>query len=132
MKRAPKRARADEPPKAPAPAAAAAPAPAAQDLDAQDSDEGESGAPELEADELEVKVVGDDLPGAVTSFAQAGLHPLIMRNIEKVAGYRRPTVVQKYSLPILLKRRDLLATAQTGTPSGASHAYVSIHLQTYT
>ena len=114
VKRAPKRARAAEPSAAPKPAAAAPVAATSQTVEIVDSDEGDDAAPELEADELDVKVVGDDLPEAISTFAQAGLHPLMLRNIEKVAGYRRPTIVQKYSLPILLKRRDLLATAQTG------------------
>lgn len=49
----------------------------------------------------------------ITSFAESGLDPAILTNI-KLSKYDKPTPVQKYSIPILLSERDLMASAQTG------------------
>lgn len=47
-------------------------------------------------------------------FADLKLHPWIEENIKK-SGYDRPTPVQKYSIPTLNARRDLMSCAQTGS-----------------
>ena len=57
----------------------------------------------------------------MSSFDEAGFSDLLLENIKKTK-YSVPTSVQKYSIPIILKRRDLMACAQTG--SGKTAAFV--------
>jgi ATP-dependent RNA helicase DDX3X len=53
--------------------------------------------------------------------ANLSLHPWVEENIRK-CGYDRPTPVQKYSIPTLNARRDLMSCAQTG--SGKTAAFL--------
>ena len=46
-------------------------------------------------------------------FEDAGLHPIMLRNIE-LCGYDVPTPIQAYCLPAILKNHDVIAAAQTG------------------
>jgi superfamily II DNA/RNA helicase len=48
------------------------------------------------------------------SFAEAGLHPVMLQNV-KLAGYIVPTPIQSYCMPAVFKGYDLVACAQTGT-----------------
>uniref|UniRef100_A0A452GNF3 RNA helicase n=1 Tax=Gopherus agassizii TaxID=38772 RepID=A0A452GNF3_9SAUR len=48
------------------------------------------------------------------SFRKANLCQTLNKNIAK-AGYLKLTPVQKYSIPIILAGRDLMACAQTGS-----------------
>ena len=57
----------------------------------------------------------------IESFNEAGLSDLLLANVTK-SNYTVPTPVQRYALPIILSRRDLMACAQTG--SGKTAAYV--------
>lgn len=54
-------------------------------------------------------------------FTDAKLSDLLLENIKR-SNYDTPTPVQRYSLPIILARRDLMACAQTG--SGKTAAYI--------
>lgn len=49
----------------------------------------------------------------IASFADAGLHPVIVENI-RLCGYKVPTPIQAYGIPAILAGRDLMAVAQTG------------------
>eukprot|EP01069_Polyplicarium_translucidae_P000885 Polyplicarium_translucidae@DN1431_c0_g1_i1.p1 len=56
------------------------------------------------------------------SFADSNnIHPLLQKNVTRM-GYESPTPVQKYSVPSVLSRRDLMACAQTG--SGKTAAFL--------
>ncbi|KAL9130039.1 MAG: hypothetical protein Q9217_001684 [Psora testacea] len=57
----------------------------------------------------------------VTKFEDAGLHPVMLRNIE-LCGYEAPTPIQAYVLPSILKNTDVIGIAQTG--SGKTAAYL--------
>ncbi|NXV67298.1 DDX4 helicase, partial [Molothrus ater] len=72
-------------------------------------------------DENIVEVSGLDPPAALLGFADANMCHTLTVNIAK-AGYSKPTPVQKYSIPIILAGRDLMACAQTG--SGKTAAFL--------
>ncbi|XP_070599436.1 probable ATP-dependent RNA helicase DDX4 isoform X2 [Erythrolamprus reginae] len=72
-------------------------------------------------DNILVEVSGLDPPPAILNFEEAGLCETLMKNIAKV-GYFKLTPVQKYSIPIVLAGRDLMACAQTG--SGKTAAFL--------
>ncbi len=46
-------------------------------------------------------------------FEDAGLHPVMLENIE-LCGYDVPTPIQAYVLPSVLKGIDIIGIAQTG------------------
>nr|AVR48434.1 DEAD box protein Vasa [Forcipomyia taiwana] len=53
------------------------------------------------------------------SFGDAGLRELVMANIKKY-GYEKPTPIQKYAIPTILKGSDLMGCAQTGSGKTAA------------
>ena len=53
--------------------------------------------------DIPVKVTGDRAPEPITSFAASTLDPALLKNIEK-SGYKVPTPVQKYSIPIIREK----------------------------
>lgn len=55
------------------------------------------------------------------NFKELGLIPPILRTL-KEQGYKKPTPIQQQSIPILLKGKDLLGCAQTGTGKTAAFA----------
>ncbi len=56
---------------------------------------------------------------AVLDFNNFGLHPEILKAIEK-QGYTVPTPIQAQTIPLVLAGRDVLGAAQTGTGKTAS------------
>lgn len=54
------------------------------------------------------------MPEPVTTFTNPPLDDHLIANIE-LSGYKMPTPVQKYSIPIVMGGRDLMACAQTGS-----------------
>jgi ATP-dependent RNA helicase DDX3X len=65
-------------------------------------------------DDIPVEASGQDVPEPVTSFTNPPLDDHLLSNI-KLARYTVPTPVQKYSIPIVMSGRDLMACAQTGS-----------------
>ncbi|KAF2863647.1 DEAD-domain-containing protein [Piedraia hortae CBS 480.64] len=65
-------------------------------------------------DDIPVEASGQGVPEPVTSFTNPPLDDHLISNIN-LAGYKMPTPVQKYSIPIVMNGRDLMACAQTGS-----------------
>ncbi|KAI1188254.1 DEAD-domain-containing protein [Nemania serpens] len=65
-------------------------------------------------DDIPVEASGHDVPEPVLTFSNPPLEDHLIRNIE-LARYKVPTPVQKYSIPIVMGGRDLMACAQTGS-----------------
>ena len=61
------------------------------------------------------------------TFNNLGLIQPILEALEE-KGYTQPTPIQEQAIPILLKRRDLLGCAQTGTGKTAAFAIPIIQL----
>ncbi len=59
-------------------------------------------------------------------FSELGLAEPILRALE-AKGYNDPTPIQKQSIPALMKGRDLLGIAQTGTGKTAAFSLPSLH-----
>ncbi|KAK2716661.1 hypothetical protein QYM36_006966, partial [Artemia franciscana] len=57
---------------------------------------------------------GEDLPSGIDSFDPARWRSIILANIKK-SGYAQPTPVQKWAIPVILKKRDLMACAETAS-----------------
>ncbi|XP_018021614.1 ATP-dependent RNA helicase DDX3X isoform X1 [Hyalella azteca] len=72
-------------------------------------------------DDIPVEATGNDVPEPITSFSDVKLTEIIKNNIT-LTKYDRPTPVQKYAIPFILAKRDLMASAQTG--SGKTAAFL--------
>lgn len=77
-------------------------------------------------DDIEVKVTGENAPRPIYSFDETGLRSILVENIKK-SGYKKPTPVQKYAIPIIMSGRDLMACAQTGSGKTAAFVVPIIH-----
>lgn len=62
-----------------------------------------------------------------TKFDQYSISPLSLKAL-KVAGYEKMTVVQEATLPVILKGKDVLAKAKTGTGKTVAFLLPSIEL----
>lgn len=65
-------------------------------------------------DDIPVEASGHNVPEAVSNFTNPPLDDHLLTNVG-LAGYVTPTPVQKYSIPIVMNGRDLMACAQTGS-----------------
>ncbi|XP_031830908.1 ATP-dependent RNA helicase bel isoform X2 [Nomia melanderi] len=72
-------------------------------------------------EDIPVEATGDNIPPHITSFDEVQLTEIIKNSIG-LAGYDKPTPVQKYAIPIIIGRRDVMACAQTG--SGKTAAFL--------
>ncbi|MEW5317381.1 MAG: hypothetical protein WDW38_008681 [Sanguina aurantia] len=72
-------------------------------------------------DSLEVVASGSAHPAPIATFNDLRCKAKLKENMIK-AGFQKPTPVQKYAIPIIGARRDLLASAPTG--SGKTAAYL--------
>ncbi|GFQ74209.1 putative ATP-dependent RNA helicase an3 [Trichonephila clavata] len=72
-------------------------------------------------EDIPVEASGEDCPPHINSFSELPLTEIIQMNIE-LTRYTSPTPVQKYAMPIILQKRDLMACAQTG--SGKTAAFL--------
>ncbi|KAH8693637.1 P-loop containing nucleoside triphosphate hydrolase protein [Talaromyces proteolyticus] len=65
-------------------------------------------------DDIPVEASGQNVPDPVNTFTNPPLDDHLIANIA-LAHYNTPTPVQKYSIPIVMNGRDLMACAQTGS-----------------
>ncbi|TRY97229.1 hypothetical protein DNTS_013717 [Danionella cerebrum] len=72
-------------------------------------------------DDIPVEATGTNSPGHIETFHDVDMGEIIMGNIT-LSRYTRPTPVQKYAIPIIKSKRDLMACAQTG--SGKTAAFL--------
>ncbi|ESO12467.1 hypothetical protein HELRODRAFT_105366 [Helobdella robusta] len=72
-------------------------------------------------EDIPVEATGRDCPNPINSFSEIEMGEIIEYNIS-LCKYDRPTPVQKYSIPVVLNKRDLMACAQTG--SGKTAAFL--------
>ncbi|XP_068612374.1 ATP-dependent RNA helicase DDX3X-like [Brachionichthys hirsutus] len=72
-------------------------------------------------DDIPVEATGQNCPPHIESFQDVDLGEIIMGNIA-LSRYTRPTPVQKYAIPIVKSKRDVMACAQTG--SGKTAAFL--------
>ncbi|KAM4065114.1 DEAD/DEAH box helicase [Hirsutella rhossiliensis] len=72
-------------------------------------------------DQIEVQQEGPVRIDPVRSFKDAGLHPVMLENIQ-LFGFANPTPIQKYTIPSMLQGHDVIGIAQTG--SGKTAAYL--------
>ncbi|XP_057676148.1 ATP-dependent RNA helicase DDX3X-like isoform X1 [Corythoichthys intestinalis] len=72
-------------------------------------------------DDIPVEATGQNCPHHIESFQDIDMGEIIMGNIA-LSRYTRPTPVQKYAIPIVKSKRDLMACAQTG--SGKTAAFL--------
>ncbi|EED13725.1 DEAD/DEAH box RNA helicase, putative [Talaromyces stipitatus ATCC 10500] len=70
---------------------------------------------------IKVIVEAAEKPDPISRFADAGLHPIMEKNVA-LCGYQIPTPIQAYAIPTILQGHDLMAIAQTG--SGKTAAYL--------
>ena len=77
-------------------------------------------------EDIPVEATGDDVPEPISTFADVDLGPALMANVAR-CKYTKPTPVQRYSIPIGLAGRDLMACAQTGSGKTAAFCFPIIH-----
>eukprot|EP00456_Euglypha_rotunda_P019047 TRINITY_DN1695_c0_g1_i8.p1 TRINITY_DN1695_c0_g1~~TRINITY_DN1695_c0_g1_i8.p1 ORF type:complete len:503 (+),score=54.48 TRINITY_DN1695_c0_g1_i8:271-1779(+) len=76
-------------------------------------------------EDIPVETSGTDVPKQISKFSDIQCHEVLKANI-KLAGYEKPTPVQKYAVPISLARRDLMGCAQTGSGKTAAFLFPMI------
>jgi ATP-dependent RNA helicase DDX3X len=73
-------------------------------------------------DNIPVETSGSDVPPPIELFEPEVIGEDLYRNVQ-LCGYTRPTPVQKWSIPIAGKDRDLMACAQTGSGKTAGFLF---------
>lgn len=73
-------------------------------------------------EDIPVETQGNDVPPPVNTFAEIDLGQALNLNIQR-CKYVRPTPVQRYTIPISLAGRDLMACAQTGSGKTAAFCF---------
>jgi len=77
-------------------------------------------------EKIKVKLSGENAPAPLKTFEDAQLRSLLQDNVKK-SGYSKPTPVQKYAIPIIKAKRDMMACAQTGSGKTAAFLLPILH-----
>lgn len=75
---------------------------------------------------IPVKVTGNNVSKALSTFDDCDLSPLLIQNIRK-SKYTHLTPIQQHAIPNILNGRDLMGCAQTG--SGKTAAFLMPMIQ---
>lgn len=73
-------------------------------------------------EDIPVEATGDNVPEPIASFQDVELGAALMANVTR-CKYTKPTPVQRYSIPIGMAGRDLMACAQTGSGKTAAFCF---------
>lgn len=73
-------------------------------------------------EDIPVETSGENVPPPVNTFAEIDLGEALNLNIRR-CKYVKPTPVQRYTIPISLAGRDLMACAQTGSGKTAAFCF---------
>ena len=73
-------------------------------------------------DKIPIEVSGENIPDPIEEYNVDTIGEDLFRNTQ-LCGYTRPTPVQKYSIPIGMEGRDLMACAQTGSGKTAGFLF---------
>ncbi len=73
-------------------------------------------------EDIPVEATGRDVPEPIKSFEDFDMAPGLMANVRR-CKYTKPTPVQRYSIPIGIAGRDLMACAQTGSGKTAGFCF---------
>jgi len=73
-------------------------------------------------DDIPVETSGANVPDPIDTYSEETIGPALVNNV-KLCGYTKPTPVQKYSVPIGVEDRDLMACAQTGSGKTAGFLF---------
>eukprot|EP00884_Botryococcus_braunii_P017598 jgi/Botrbrau1/4521/Bobra.60_2s0012.1 len=76
-------------------------------------------------EDIPVEATGYDVPAPITTFDDIDLGPALLANVRR-CKYTKPTPVQRYSIPIGVAGRDLMACAQTGSGKTAAFCFPMI------
>jgi len=77
-------------------------------------------------DDIPVEMSGEECPHPINDFSTSMLSEVLLANVNR-SKFLKPTPVQKYSIPIVLDGRDLMACAQTGSGKTAAFLLPSLH-----
>src|SRR5258708_7960514 len=77
--------------------------------------------------EFQTEVSSSQSPEDTTRFEDLGLAPEVLRAVAE-SGYTTPTPIQAQGIPHVLKRRDVIGIAQTGTGKAASFTLPMIEM----
>lgn len=77
-------------------------------------------------DKIKVKVAGDNPCPPLKTFEESKLREFLLGNVTR-SGYTKPTPIQRYAIPNILAKRDLMACAQTGSGKTAAFLLPMLH-----
>ena len=77
--------------------------------------------------EFQTEVSSSQIPKSDVRFEDLGLAPEVLRAVTE-SGYTTPTPIQAQGIPHVLKRRDMIGIAQTGTGKTASFTLPMIEM----
>mmetsp|Transcript_6684 Transcript_6684/g.10419 ORF Transcript_6684/g.10419 Transcript_6684/m.10419 type:complete len:623 (+) Transcript_6684:178-2046(+) len=78
-------------------------------------------------DDIPVETSGMDIPEGISTFEEAKINEKLRANLTR-SGFSRPTPVQKFSMPIGMAGRDMMACAQTGSGKTGGFLFPTITL----